>query len=264
MRVALLTSVDRGFASLCVPVLRRTAGCEIALIIHASGAPASRWERLRRMMRKTRRIGLRGAINGLSMRRWYTDDVAELLNIRPIATVAHAHALRLEVSPSVNAQRTIELLRETDVDLALSLGNAWISPAVFSVPRRGMLNVHHELLPEYQGAQSVIWRLHDGHSTTGFTIHRVDDRIDTGDILLREEMPILFRPTLRETVAVTYASLLTRSAERLAELLTDLDGATARATPQGAGRRFTTPSWQQFRTMVERHAELYRNPAARG
>jgi folate-dependent phosphoribosylglycinamide formyltransferase PurN len=38
-----------------------------------------------------------------------------------------------------------------------------------------MINIHHELLPEFLGAQSVLWQLHEGSTKTGFTIHRIDD-----------------------------------------------------------------------------------------
>jgi methionyl-tRNA formyltransferase len=262
MRLALLTSIDRGFASLCVPELMRAKGCEIAVVILASGNPPSRLDRLRRIVRKTRKIGLRGALNGLAMRRWYTRDVADRLKIRSITDVARGQSLRLETTPSVNAQRTIELFRESNVDLGLSLGNAFISPSVFTIPRLGMINVHHELLPEFQGAQSVIWRLHEGFATTGYTIHRIEERIDTGDILAREEMPILFGETLAQTVAGTYASLLTRSAAKLAEVVGNYDRFLAQASPQREGRRFTTPSWKQFQKMLAEQDRLRRRSGA--
>ena len=256
MRVAVLTSVETGFASLCLPPIVERSGAEIALVMLADGPPASRWRRMRQILGKTRRIGLLGAINGLRMRRWYGADVAALLSIEPIETVARRLSIPFERTPGVNSDRTIELLRGADVDLGLSLGNAWISPRVFELPRAGMLNVHHELLPEFQGAQSVVWSLHEGRRTTGYTIHRVSRGIDEGAIVDRRELPISFRSTLAETVTATYALLLRDSAVRLAEVVRDFPALVDAAQPQSGGRRFTTPAWRAFRRIRREHDRL--------
>jgi methionyl-tRNA formyltransferase len=256
VKVIVVTSVERGFASLCLPLLAHTPAVEVQGVILAGRAPLKRVARLRKIVRKVRAIGVRGAINGLRMRRWYTDDLAEALRLRDVREVAAGCGIRVEETPSVNAQRTAELIRASGADLGLSLGNGWIAPAVFERPRLGMLNVHHELLPEFQGAQSVLWAIHEGRGVSGFTIHRIARAIDTGDILWREEAPIQFKSTLRETVVATTAQLFERSAKRLAEVVASYEALAARAQPQGEGHRFTTPTWRQFQRMLEQHERL--------
>lgn len=255
MRVVILTSVERGFASVCLPELVQHSGAEVAAVVLAEGARASRMNRLRQIARKVAAIGPRGALNGLRMRRWYGDDVAALLGLESLVSLAPKLGVPLLRTPSVNDDRTVSLFRDAGADLGLSLGNGWISPRVFSIPRHGMINVHHELLPEYQNAQSVIWSIADGRTTTGYTIHRVERAIDTGAILSRVECPIQFRETLAATVSATYADLLTRSAATLAEVIRNWQRSAEAAVPQGPGRRFTTPTWAEYQVIQRRFAE---------
>lgn len=57
-------------------------------------------------------------------------------------------------------------------------------------PRGGCINIHPSLLPKYRGAAPINWALIRGDETTGVTIMRMDEGVDTGDILLQEETPI--------------------------------------------------------------------------
>ena len=90
-----------------------------------------------------------------------------------------------------------------------------------------MINIHHEVLPRFQGAQSVIWQSYEGPAEMGYTINRIDRHMETGDILYQEKMPIQLRPTLRERVNVS----LTRLCEANAEVLVDVND-----HPPGASR----------------------------
>lgn len=255
MRVVVLSSSPTGFASYCVPALVQSPHIEIAAIIVSEGAVQRPWLKRWRKLRKTARIGLLGALNGMRMREWY--ELTERLKLRPLHELAREHGARYETSSSLFSARTVELMKEANADLGLSLGNGYIPRRVFSVPRLGMINIHHEMLPQFQGAQSVIWQLYHGSRKTGFTIHRIDDHIDTGDILYQEEVDILFRPTLAETVAATYARLWEASRTALIKVIEDFDRYASAAKPQGAGRSFTTPSYWQFRK-IARQFELLR------
>ncbi len=166
----------------------------------------------------------------------------------------------LEVA-TINSEETVAALRSFDADLGLSLGNGYIAPMVFNAPRLGVLNVHHELLPEFRGAHSVIWQLFHGSRVTGFTIHRIDDRLDTGAIVRREVVPIRFHPTLGATVTETLADVYLRSATALAEVVANVDAALAAATPQSGGTTYTTPTIWQYGKIVRQHRRLSREPA---
>lgn len=256
MRVTVVSSTARGFASYCLPALVGVPGIEVTSVVFSEGVVQRPWLRRWRKLQKTLRIGPLGALNGRRMRGWY--DLSERLRLDPIETVAERLGVRFDRTPSLFAPRTMELLRSADADLGLSLGNGYIPERVFRIPRKGMINIHHELLPQYQGAQSVIWQLYQGSRRTGFTIHRIDRHIDTGEILLQEELDIAFRDTLEETVRESYALLWERSRTALVALLRDFDRLAAGARPQGPGTSYTTPSYRQFRRMERAHEELKR------
>lgn len=259
MRVAILTSLERGFPSLCFEALR-ARGVEVAVVIGAEGTASSRAGRLRKIARKVRRIGLLGALNGMRMRRWYAEDVERLAPSEPLRRLCTRAGVPLRMTRSVNDPATVAALRESGAVLGLSLGNPWIAPAVYTALPEGMLNVHHELLPEYQGAQSVIWSLRDGRRTTGYTIHRIERGIDTGAMVSRVEVPIEFRESLADTVTATYAALLVHSAETLAAVVATWGEHVETPQPRGDARRFTTPTWREFRAIVTAWRRMRASP----
>lgn len=258
MRLILLTSDPHGYASLAIPRLLEARELEIAKLILCEGQLADPARNRRRKLEKTLRIGLLGALNGVRMRRWYHEDVQRILAVDTLDAVARRHQLTLERTPALNSARTRELFTEARADLGVSLGNSYIGRRVFSIPRLGMLNIHHELLPQFRGAQGVIWQIYEGSRETGYTIHQIDQHIDTGVILHQERMPIRFRRSLAETVSETYASVLAASVAGLIHTLRHYDELRAAAAPQGSGRSYTTPSIWQFLRMLREHGRLAR------
>src|SRR5882757_4862210 len=61
---------------------------------------------------------------------------------------------------------------------------------MIDLPRFGNLNLHASLLPKYRGAAPIQWAIAQGESVTGVTTMRIDSGLDTGDILIQQELPI--------------------------------------------------------------------------
>ncbi len=66
---------------------------------------------------------------------------------------------------------------------------------MLDLPRHGNINVHASLLPKYRGAAPIQWAIANGDSVTGVTTMRLDAGLDTGDMLLTREIPILTEDT---------------------------------------------------------------------
>lgn len=256
MRIVVFTALSRGVASIAVPRLATLPGHELAGIVFSEQLLAGRKKWLERRLRKIAKIGILGAVNGIRMRRWFFSEPADRLALRPIEEIASELKVPLIHVPHVNDTATLDYLRTVNADLGISLGNSYIGRRVFSTPSCGMINIHHELLPEYRGAQSVIWQIHDGSRHCGYTIHQIDASIDGGSILYREPVPIVVRPTLHDTVADTCAELYTRSVDGLLHVLGHFDALAAAASPQGHGASYTTPSFRQYRQIVRQHRSL--------
>lgn len=258
MRTLILTGQRFGIAGLCLPKLIGQPGVRVVSIILSESRPPSRWKRLKRDLRKVLRIGPLGALVGLRMRRWYgTGDAPDLVE------VARQCGVPVESTPRVNCERTQELFHAAAADVGLSLGNGYIAPRVFTIPRLGMLNVHGEILPDFQGAASVIWPIYEGRSETGFSIHRIDERIDTGPIVYQERYPIVWRETLEQTVRASVAETSRRIPPALAKVVGNLEPLLKEARPQSGGKSYTTPTFGQYRRMLRNHAQLAcRRPGA--
>ena len=119
-----------------------------------------------------------------------------------------------------------------------------------------MLNIHGEVLPDFQNAQSVIWQIFEGRPETGYTIHKIDKGIDTGDILLQEKFPIVFKKELPETVRFNCWVILQRAAEGLVKVLNDFNYYSQHGYKQGKGKSYTTPTYRQHLKIVKQFKKL--------
>jgi methionyl-tRNA formyltransferase len=254
-----MTGHRRGIASRCLPALCEASGVDVAAVVFVAGSARDPKRELRRKLRKVAKIGLAGALNGLRLRGWYADHASE-----DIEAVASVHGVPFLVTPSTNDDRTVELFRESRADLGLSLGNGYISERIFSVPRLGMLNCHGEVLPDFKGAQSVIWPIHEGVAETGFTIHRIARTIDGGPIVYREKVPIVFASSLRETVEASVDVIRRRIPGRLAYVCAEFESLLERSVEQEGGRSYTTPGMRAYLRMLRNHRRMAAAASRRG
>src|SRR6267142_5022764 len=86
--------------------------------------------------------------------------------------------------------------------------------ALLEIPRHGCLNVHTSLLPRYRGAAPIQWAILHGDAETGVTIMKMDEGMDTGDILTQEKTAIIpadNAQTRHDRLATMGADLLVRT-----------------------------------------------------
>ncbi len=257
-RIVILTSSRTGIAAACLPELCDSPKLSVVGVIVA-GAPRRSWRVVRRKLRKLLHIGIGGALNGIRMRGWYSGAQTP-----DIASVCARYSVPCLEVPHINSDETAELLKRLQPDLGLSLGNSYISPRIFNLPKSGMINLHGERLPEYQNAQSVIWPIYHNETTTGISIHQIDKGIDTGAILHREVFDILFAPRLKDTVEKTIAITQARTPRAVRFACENYAQLAVQARAQAPGRVFTTPSIFQFVRMAWNNRRLYRAARAPG
>jgi len=132
-----------------------------------------------------------------------------------------ALALGLEVFQPrrVREPEAVLRLKEARPEAAVVVAFGQILPKeVLDIPPKGCYNVHASLLPKYRGAAPINWAIIDGEAETGITTIRMDEGMDTGDMLLKESVPI--EPddtagTLGEKLSAMGASLAVRTLELL-------------------------------------------------
>lgn len=108
---------------------------------------------------------------------------------------------------------------------------------MIDLPPLGNLNVHASLLPKYRGAAPIQWAIACGETVTGVTTMRIDAGLDTGDMLLKAEMPIAADDT-----AVTLSPRLSQlGASLLVETLRAFESGEIRPTPQDDSQATVAP-----------------------
>lgn len=151
----------------------------------------------------------------------------------PVGELAREHGIPVHFTERVDAA-TIDLVRcaEPDVIVVNSWYN-WMPAELYDLPPHGTLNLHDSLLPKFTGFSPVLWALISGEPEFGLTVHKMDDGLDTGDILVQHSLPI--GPTDTGTDLVLRGLDLIPAA--LAEALGALQSGTAVWRPQSKAER---------------------------
>src|SRR3977135_1370879 len=123
-------------------------------------------------------------------------------------------------------------------DAIIVVGYGRIIPQwMLDLPRFGNLNLHASLLPKYRGAAPIQWAIARGESVTGVTTMKINAGLDTGDILLRRDLPIAADDT-SEMLAPRLASI---GADLLLETLRGLQSESVHARPQDHAQAILAP-----------------------
>ena len=109
----------------------------------------------------------------------------------PVARWARAHGVDLLQPTRLRDEGFLDRLHALELDLAVVAAYGKIFPRrLLELPSRGCLNVHASLLPAWRGASPIQAAIANGESVTGVTTMVMEEGLDTGPILLREEVPI--------------------------------------------------------------------------
>ena len=150
-----------------------------------------------------------------------------------VEDLAREHGIPVHITERVDAD-TIDVVKHAEPDvIVVNSWYSWMPPELYDLPPHGTLNLHDSLLPKFTGFSPVLWALISGESEFGLTVHRMDECLDTGDILIQQSLPI--GPTDTGTDLVLRGMELIPGALR--EALTALDTGTADWRPQNKAER---------------------------
>jgi len=121
---------------------------------------------------------------------------------------------------SLKDQDFIEKLKYLNPDIIVVVAFRILPKEVYTLPKLGCFNVHASLLPKYRGAAPINWAIINGESITGLTSFLIQDKVDTGNILLQKIIPIPSGATagdLHDLMAPQAADLACDTCELLAK-----------------------------------------------
>jgi methionyl-tRNA formyltransferase len=144
------------------------------------------------------------------------------ISFSPVKEVALQAGIPVRQPVKIRAPEARELLQTFEPECFVIIAYGQIIPAgLLPISRCGWINLHASLLPKYRGAAPINWAIANGENKTGLTTMRIDAGMDTGDMLLQEEIEILPAETAPELTA--------RMAEAGAKLMIE----TLRGLPEG-------------------------------
>jgi methionyl-tRNA formyltransferase len=184
MRTIIITQ-DEPFAVpiLLEELLSRKADHVLAIAV---APPTSKRESFLQLLRRWW-----GAFGPAAFARYVLAYARAKLRGPSVKSVARRHGVGVMPAPEVNAPEFLQMLRETEVDLVVSVA----CPQIFrgellKLPAEGCINVHSGPLPRYRGQLPTFWVLFNREPATAVTVHFMNDRLDDGPIILQERVPI--------------------------------------------------------------------------
>lgn len=194
MRVAMLTNLT---ASASLPVLQRLAASaeiELAHVYFFDTLSSSRssplvvlrqfgWKRIVSKAGETILSKLRIMLGRRLGAKWLVP--------RTTYEAVVFGQLPWSITANVNHATTLEHLRQLDVDVLLvCVCKNILKSEVLQLEHPQCINIHPSLLPNYRGPTPTFWMLYHGESQTGYTIHRMTEKVDQGEVLAQRPLPL--------------------------------------------------------------------------
>lgn len=147
---------------------------------------------------------------------------------------------------SPNDAAYIDGLRRRGPDLLVSVACPYIlKPPVLESAPMGCINIHHAPLPYYRGMMPTFWQLYYGERRVGVTIHYVNEKIDEGEVLFQETLPVEPGESLDHVIRRSKEHGAHCLARVIRELPRQRRAAQQARAPEGS--YFTFPTPQQIR-----------------
>jgi len=142
------------------------------------------------------------------------------INQSPVKVFAVEHNLPVFQPEKLRNPEFLEELRKLDADVFVVVAFRMMPKVLFEMPKLGTFNLHASLLPDYRGAAPINYAIINGEEKTGATTFFINEKIDEGNILLQEELPVLpyeNAGSLHDRLMEMGAQLVVKTLDGLAE-----------------------------------------------
>lgn len=136
--------------------------------------------------------------------------------------------LKILQPTNLKSEEFSEQLNELDPNVIIVVAFRMLPKQVWQYPEYGTFNLHASLLPQYRGAAPIHWAIINGETTTGVSTFFIDEKIDTGEMILQKETTI----TPDETVGELHDKLMNLGCSTVTETLKLISEDTVTTTPQ--------------------------------
>jgi methionyl-tRNA formyltransferase len=164
------------------------------------------------------------------------------LKTRPMAMQEAAQKFEIPVlaPEKLRDENFLNEMKNLHADIFCVVAYKILPREVFTMPKFGAFNVHTSLLPKYRGAAPMNWAIINGEKETGITTFLLDDKVDTGNILMQSHVPI----TEDETVGDLHDTLMHLGARLALDTIRGL--ANNSLTPRPQSQEGSSPAPKIF------------------
>jgi methionyl-tRNA formyltransferase len=156
----------------------------------------------------------------------------------PVKEYAVNNGLEVLTPNSLKDAEFVKRLKQTEADLFVVVAFRILPREVYTIPKIGSFNLHGSLLPKYRGAAPMQWAIINGDKETGVTTFFLEDKVDTGNIILHEKVIINEDDnlgTLHDKMMITGANVVLKTVEIIDKgeyVLTKQDDSIASPAPK--------------------------------
>ena len=133
-------------------------------------------------------------------------------DVKKFALENHLNIFQPENLKETNFVNDITTLKP---DLIIVIAFRMLPKEIWQIPKYGTINLHASLLPQYRGAAPINWAIINGETETGVTTFFIDEKIDTGKIILQKKIPI----EQTDTAGTLHDKIMYKGAETLLETI---------------------------------------------
>ncbi|MEJ2546133.1 MAG: methionyl-tRNA formyltransferase [Calditrichaceae bacterium] len=136
----------------------------------------------------------------------------------PVKQLALENDLEILQPKKLKNEDFIRRLKQIEADVYVVVAFRILPPEVFNIPKLGTINLHASLLPKYRGAAPINWTIINGEKQTGVTTILIDEKVDTGNMLIQKKVNISDEMTageLHDVLAEHGANVLLKTLDKL-------------------------------------------------
>ncbi len=108
----------------------------------------------------------------------------------PVKEFAQKHSIPVLQPENLRDPQFISTVTNYDPDLFIIVAFRILPKEVYSIPTKGSFNLHASLLPKYRGAAPINWAIINGEKESGVTTFFLQDKVDTGNIIVQKQISI--------------------------------------------------------------------------
>jgi methionyl-tRNA formyltransferase len=163
------------------------------------------------------------------------------VSFTPVKEFSLKHQLPVLQPEDLKNTSFISQIQQLQPDVMVVVAFRILPHEIFTLPKFGTFNLHASLLPKYRGAAPINWAIINGEQETGVTTFFLQEKVDTGNVLLQARMPIRQDATAGEI----HDALSLLGAETVVQTVQMIEA--GKANPQPQDNTLATPAPKIFK-----------------